>query len=107
MSRAGESKTPKTLEEFMQKAPLYVLVCRTLQHSWNEDGGTVRTKGSSFVWEIPCSRCKTVKVREISARGKILATSYHYPAEYLLHAGGRMDKADNMLIRLAVIKEYM
>jgi hypothetical protein len=111
MSRAGKgksSKKPMTFEQYLQLAPLNALVCRALQHSWNEDAGTVTMSGGAYVWEIPCGRgCGTVRSKTISARGKILATGYKYREGYLLHTGGQMDKADRASIRLAVLKEYM
>lgn len=106
MGEVIKEPEPKTFEQYLAVAPLNVLACRTLQHSWNEDGGKVDSSGGSYVWELPCSRCGTVKVRTISARGKLLSTTYKYPAGYQLHAGGRMDKDDLAQIRLMVVKEY-
>lgn len=107
MGRAGKDKEPQTVEEFVSRAPLNMLACRTLMHQWSEDRGSVEVSGGHYFWEIPCGRCPTVKVLEISATGRLVLTKYRYPPGYQIHVGGKMDKYDLALIRLSVVKEYM
>lgn len=106
MGRKNKAEDPKTVEQFVASASREVLWCRTLMHAWAEDKGRVDTSGGNYFWTMPCRRCGTVKIREISARGTLLSTAYKYPDGYQFHAGGKMDKYDLAMIRLAVVKEF-
>lgn len=85
--------------------PTEFLMCRTWQHIWNLERGTVVREGSVLAWTVPCPRCGTQRTMRLSARqGHRRGNSYSYPKGYQfrdLH--NYLDADDRGALRLMLI----
>lgn len=97
----------REIAEFAQGLPEKFLYCREMGHNWRpytagrfKDGGYERT--------LRCSRCRTQRVQEISARGVVLRNNYVHPDGYLSPAGmGRIVGEGRGALRLESIKRIV
>lgn len=84
------------------------LLCRDIGHYWRPH--TVRwfPKAGVYHQELKCSRCETIRVRELNARGQILSSHYHYQEGYQLPPGiGFLSSGDRDGIRVRSVRRML
>jgi hypothetical protein len=74
------------------------LVCRDLQHAWDQEEGYRRGKG--YVRVLRCDRCGSKKRQTLSNDGFILSSSMDYPPGYLRNNEGRLTRMDRAALRV-------
>lgn len=94
-----------SVREFIRKASLEQLTCRTFRHAWNVEGGVVEAStGGTLTWTLPCLRsCGTYKTLTITLSGRVIRTSYQWQDSY--HVKGGLDRADLNRIRQVLLDE--
>lgn len=94
-----------SVQEFIRKASLDQLVCRTMRHAWNVEGGVVEAgSGGHLTWRMPCLRdCGTFKTLTITPTGRIIKTAYSWADSY--HVKGGLDRSDLNRVRQAILTE--
>lgn len=91
-------KRPKTIKVTIEDMTEQALVCRSLDHPWNDgsDEEVLIKRGRFFGCKryVRCTRCGYSKVQVIDADFEVVKTiESRYPDGYL-HSGGRLRKAD-------------
>lgn len=80
------------------------LECRDTGHHWQpEDVTYFRAAGGYYRVVHVCARCGMRRLREISERGHVYASSYDYPAGYVAVGLGRIAGEAKDAVRLAAI----
>lgn len=95
------------IQEFAESLPERFLHCRELGHNWkpwkaagHADGGFERT--------LRCTRCRTLRVEQLTNRGGKLSSQYKHPDGYLQEAGaGRIVGEGRDVLRLTSLKRLM
>ena len=94
------------VQEFAQSLPERFLYCREMGHNWRPySAGRFRDGGFERV--LRCSRCRTKRFQEISARGVVLKSQYEHPKGYLSEGMGRIVGEGRGLLRLESIKRIV
>jgi hypothetical protein len=94
-----------TIRRQAQAMPTPFLICRTWQHIWNAERGTVVREGAVLAWTVTCDRCGTRRTMRLSARqGYPRGNSYTYPAGYQFHdLPAYLDRQDRGELRLLLV----
>lgn len=76
------------------------IMCRELRHAWKPWTVHTDTKAKLYEVKLRCTKCKTVRVREIGFHGQLIGNRYEYPDGYLVKGLGRLDDNDRARLRL-------
>jgi hypothetical protein len=81
--RAVASDDVLSVEQFAESLPDKYLNCRELGHTWRH--WTVEYDGSSrsYLRQLRCAGCKTVRKQLLDASADVIKNSYDYSAGYL------------------------
>lgn len=78
--------------------------CRDMGHHWAPMDAMHVARLRFYRVSHGCGRCGIVRVRELSERGHVFATTYTYPDGYLVQGLGRIAGDAKDAIRVAAIK---
>jgi len=94
---------PVTSHRAIETMPLDHLQCRDWGHSWRPFTAHWVEADKCFESVLRCQRCRSVRIRYLSARGELLSSRYDYADNYLVEGIGRLDSEDRNHIRLASV----
>lgn len=80
------------------------VACRDMGHHWAPLDAIHVARLRFYRVSHGCERCGIVRVRELSERGSVYATTYRYPDGYLVEGLGRIAGDAKDAIRLAAIR---
>jgi len=80
-----------------------VLLCRSMQHAWQQYSASYSQQYRYYSVEMQCTRCTTIKHQELDSRGRITASWYDYPEGYLSEAG-YLDADARAVVRVASLR---
>ena len=80
-------------EKFAAEMPDDYLTCRVLQHAWAFMTAD-ETEAGAWVAIVGCTRCGTVKRRDVGRYGERHAARYTHPDGYVNKGHGRLDGED-------------
>jgi hypothetical protein len=80
-----------------------ILQCRDLGHSWVAHDAKHVRRLKYWSFSHRCTRCGTVRNREMSEEGQVYASWYTYPAGYQAKGMGRIVGPEKGLLRIATV----
>lgn len=81
MSRA--TNAAETAEHFAQGLSLKFLQCRELGHTWRSWTVDYDLKSRSYLRQLRCSGCHTLRRQVLDTRGHVITNAYVYPDGYM------------------------
>lgn len=106
--RPAPLDTPKGREQALDKLAPEFLLCRDIGHHWRPRTARWFPKERCYRQELGCARCATIRYRELSSTGAILATGYTYQEGYQLpHGIGFLSTTDRDGIRMRSIQRVI
>lgn len=92
-----------TLDQEISNWSDQVLLCRSLQHAWENRGASYSKRYRYYSVLLQCNRCNTFKHQELDSIGQITASWYTYPEGYL-SANGVMSAEARATLRVASLE---
>jgi hypothetical protein len=94
------------LEQFIDGMKLEHIQCRDFAHSWRPYNAR-RTEHGTYEQTLRCTRCRTLRIRELNHRGAILSSSYDYAEGYVVKGLGRIVGEDKDHLRLLSVMKVL
>lgn len=101
MARAAEAdKHAHEVQAAIESMDPTTVLCRDIRHNYKPWTARWIPQDRQYESALKCSNCGTVRIRRISERGALLASSYEYADGYLVKGLGRLEENDRNAIRL-------
>jgi hypothetical protein len=83
--------------------PIDFVQCRDYGHAWRPHNSVWNQQERCYNTSQRCSRCKTIRERDIGQAGQLVRNRYDYRDGYIIAGMGRLDVSDRDMIRLASV----